>query len=133
VNISRLHIGDDFTVVVAETFPSMRGVASFLADAKGFAFAAEEGGAAVGFAYGHLLDRPDGRRAVLLYEVEVAPGHRRRGVATALVAAVLQHGALSDAFEVWVLADPQNAAARRLYETAAARHAPQIMYTWDLV
>ncbi|RPI21831.1 MAG: GNAT family N-acetyltransferase, partial [Actinobacteria bacterium] len=110
MNVNRLQVEDPFTEVVAATFPTMREVTGFLGDAHGFAFAAEEGGAAVGFAYGHLLDRPDGRRAVLLYEVEVDPAHRRRGIATALVAAVLQHGALSDAFEVWVLADPENAA-----------------------
>lgn len=132
MTIIQLHAGDAFTATVAETFPSMSDVTTFLGDGHCFAFAADEGGFAVAFAYGHLLDRPDGKRAVLLYEVEVDRAHRRRGIATALVAAVLQHGALNDAFEVWVLAEPGNAAARRLYETAAGSSAPQVMYTWGL-
>jgi ribosomal protein S18 acetylase RimI-like enzyme len=132
VTIVRLRSGDELAIAVSSTFPSMVAAAEFLDAGDSFAFAAEDGGAPVGFAYGHFLPRPDGRRAVLLYEVEVDPAHRRRGIATALVAAVLQHGALNDAFEVWVLAEPDNAAARRLYEAAAGSSAPQVMYTWEL-
>ena len=130
--VSPLEPEDDLTARVARAFPAMAAVAGFLADAHCFAFAAAEGGEAVGYAFGHLLDRPDGRRAVLLSDVEVDPGHRRRGIATALVAAVLQHGALHDAVEVWVVADPGNAAARRLYETAAGSGVPRVVYTWAL-
>lgn len=130
--IERLAAGRALTAAVAATFPTAVQVDSFLDDERCVAYAAVDHEAAVGWAYGYLLARPDGRRAMMIYEVEVVPEHRRRGHATGLVAALLQHGAMNDAFEVWVLADTDNEAARRLYEAASGSGAPQVLYTWTL-
>jgi len=73
-------------------------------------------GHACGFLTAHRLQRFDHRRAeVLLYEVGVDEEFRRRGVGTALIAAVKRWAAEVGADEVWVLIETDNTAAQALY------------------
>ena len=105
----------------------------FLADPSCFLFEAEDHGAVVGRLYGYELVRPDGRRAMLLYDVEVDERARRRGHGRALVEALLAAARSRGHFEMWVLTEPDNDAALALYErTGARRDADAAMLTWDL-
>src|SRR3712207_4435132 len=71
-----------------------------------------------GFLTAHRLQRVDRRRAeVLLYEIGVDDPYRRRGVGTALIAAVQRWAKEVDADEVWVLTDTDNAAAKAFYSS----------------
>ena len=107
--------------------------AEFLADPACFLFVAEEAGERVGRLYGYELARPDGRRAMLLYDVEVDETARRRGHGRALVEALLAEATARGHFEMWVLTEPDNEAALGLYEsTGAARDPDAAMLTWRL-
>jgi ribosomal protein S18 acetylase RimI-like enzyme len=104
----------------------------FLTDPRTFVFVADEGGGAVGWLYGYELIRPEGRRAMLLYEIDVVPEARGRGHGRALVEALLVEAASRGHMEMWVLADEDNEAAAALYGSTGAEPVSQVMFTWNL-
>ena len=104
----------------------------FLADPRTFLLVVEDGDVAVGWLYAYELVRPDGRRASLLYEIEVAEEARGRGCGRALIEALLAKARSRGHFETWVLSEPGNEAAEALYSATAGQAAPQIMFTWEL-
>jgi aminoglycoside 3-N-acetyltransferase I len=77
---------------------------------------AEAGGEAVGFVWAHWLGRlTEERERLFLYEIEVAPEHRRRGVGTQLMHAVLLE-ARSRGSVVFLLTNRSNAEAVSFYK-----------------
>jgi ribosomal protein S18 acetylase RimI-like enzyme len=69
-----------------------------------------------GFLTAHRLQRFDQRKAeVLLYEIGVHEDYQRRGIGTALIAAVKQWANEVEADVVWVLTEADNEAAMALY------------------
>ncbi len=84
--------------------------ADYLADPHVLHWVAEEGGAPVG----HLLCYVQRRRAgeaaqLMLYEIGVRAGRRRRGVGRALIAEMERWMRSARVASVWVLADSQEA------------------------
>jgi len=74
---------------------------TILASARNVLLVAEVEAAPVGFVWAHWIDRLRlEERQLFLYEIEVAPEHRRRGIGTRLVRALLAQAASagSDAF-----------------------------------
>jgi len=87
----------------------------------------------VGYAVAYILDRVDGTGAmVLLYEVEVDAERRGAGIGRALVEQVTDLARETAAAKAWVLADPANLAARRLYAACGAGPASeQLLFAWS--
>jgi ribosomal protein S18 acetylase RimI-like enzyme len=79
-----------------------------------------------------VLDRIDGRTAVFLYEVGVASDARRRGLGWALVEEATRIGREDGAFEMYVLTEPENAAANGLYAATGAESDTSVMWTRTL-
>jgi ribosomal protein S18 acetylase RimI-like enzyme len=67
-------------------------------------------------------------------EVAVAQTHRQRGVGKQLLQAMLELARTLGCAEAWVLTDPSNAPAMRLYASAGAKQPPrrQVMFTFSL-
>lgn len=77
------------------------------------------GSEAVGFALAHELPRLDGASPkLLLYEIGVDPGFRRRGVGRSLVEAVKEVGRRCGARSLFVITEGENEAAVALYRSA---------------
>jgi ribosomal protein S18 acetylase RimI-like enzyme len=94
----------------------------FLARPENVLIVAEEDGAPVGFLVAYVLDRVDRQRTmVCLYEIDVAPARRRRGIGRAMVTELLTVCRRGNAMKVWVVASRSNAAALRLYASTGAR------------
>ncbi len=108
----------------------------FLADPSNLLVVAFWDDIPCGFATAHRLQRVDRRRAeVLLYEIDVAEPYQRRGIGSALVAAVKRWAAAVGADEVWVLAEGDDARAIEFYR-ALGGHADEqgaIMFTFAIV
>jgi GNAT superfamily N-acetyltransferase len=88
-----------------------------------------------GFATAHRLQRVDRRRAeVLLYEIGVNEAFQRRGIGTALVAAVKHWAREVGANEVWVLTERENTAAMALYAATGGEVDPPgtTMFTYRI-
>jgi len=112
--------------------PSEAVVRSYLKDEDNFLAVACEGEKPIGFALAYCLSRLDTRQPmILLYEVFVAAAYRRRGAGRALVHAVLAFARDRGAVKTWVLTDPNNEAARRLYTQCQARDGgANQLYVW---
>ena len=94
----------------------------FLQDVNNLFLLARWDGHPCGFLTAHRLQRFDRRRAeVLLYEIGVDEGFRRRGVGAALIAEVRRWAKEVGADEVWVLTDAGNGAAMALYATTGGQ------------
>jgi ribosomal protein S18 acetylase RimI-like enzyme len=88
-----------------------------LADESLVNVVAVEGGATVGFLYGHILRRFEAV-SFFIYSVDVLESHKRRGIAKAMMAALTQEGATGRWDEMFVLTNRSNAAAMALYASA---------------
>jgi ribosomal protein S18 acetylase RimI-like enzyme len=94
----------------------------------------DDGDAAVGFVSGIETIHPDKGAEMLLYELGVAERARRRGVGTALVAALADLARERGCYAMWAVTEPDNVAAHRTYARAGARidDEPQTMVEWCL-
>jgi aminoglycoside 6'-N-acetyltransferase I len=89
--------------------------AEFLADPRHHIAVAVEDGLVVAFASGVHYVHPDKPTELWINEVGVSPAHRRRGLAAAVVGALLAEGRRLGCVNAWVLTDRSNEAAMRLY------------------
>ena len=86
----------------------------------------------IGWVWGHLLVRTDGRIMLLIYELDVASRHRRSGLGTELLSAMLDAGEEAGASSAWLMTDSGNQAARSLYESLGGVARDQALFWWDL-
>ena len=95
-------------------------------------FIAYEADAAVGFITGVEMTHSDKGTEMFLYELEVAADYRRRGIGTALIAALAELATKHDCSGMWVLTDDDNVAAQATYQGAGATHSGrETMLSWD--
>ena len=105
----------------------------FLARPENLLIVADVDGAPAGFLVAYALDRVDrDRRMVCLYEIGVAVGSRRRGLATAMIEALLAWCREQGVMKTWVITDRSNEPAMRLYARTGARPdaGEDVVFVW---
>jgi ribosomal protein S18 acetylase RimI-like enzyme len=112
-----------------ELVPSGEAAEAFIADPRHLVLVAGE---LDGFLLAYVVARIDGRAAVFLYDVGVAERARRRVLARALVEGAKRIGREEGAFEMYVLTEPDNTAANRLYEATGAVSEEHRHVAWQL-
>lgn len=90
----------------------------FLEDARHHIAVALDDGLVVGFASAVHYIHPDKPAELWINEVGLAPTHRRRGLAKALLKTLFEVGRAHDCRLAWVLTYQNNAAAMALYRSA---------------
>ncbi|MCR8724071.1 GNAT family N-acetyltransferase [Frigidibacter sp. ROC022] len=91
-----------------------------------------DGARMVGMASGMVLLHPDKAPAFFVSEVGTAESHRKRGIASRLVALLLETARGLGCEGIWLATEADNAAARALYRRLAARETEGIVvYDWD--
>jgi ribosomal protein S18 acetylase RimI-like enzyme len=126
IEIRRLGPADaDLARAAAMRFKGAAGdLGEWLASSRHLLLAALEGRSVVGWVYGYELPRIDRAEAMwLLYEIDVAEGHRRRGIGKALLGRFLED---ADG-PVWLLTNAGNEAAMRLYKDGARPNADDVL------
>ena len=58
---------------------------AFLQEKNAYAYIAKEDGMVVGFAYGYVLVKPDGRRDFYLHAIDIMEGYQKHGYGTELM------------------------------------------------
>jgi ribosomal protein S18 acetylase RimI-like enzyme len=97
-------------------------ITAFLDDPSCFLLLAVENGQVLGSLNGYLLRHPNqAQPQFLLYEIDVRPECRRRGVGLALVNAFTAAARAAGAFEVWVVSNESTPAALALYRKCGYR------------
>jgi len=107
-------------------------LAASLRDPSFVLFLAYSEGSGVGYLHAELLSRLDGERMLLIYDVEVDKRHRRRGVARELMRTALRFAEDSGVARSWLLTEPDNLAARGLYDSLGGDEFPAIGFGWNL-
>lgn len=114
--------------------PGASGSLAFVADSATFAFGSFQGEAVAGYAWGYRLRLPTGRKSLLLHDLEVGEEHRRQGLGTLLLQAVLNLGRREGCAEVWLVTEGDNDAAIELYQasggTASSGPVGDVVFEW---
>ncbi|MEM7414433.1 MAG: GNAT family N-acetyltransferase [Gemmatimonadota bacterium] len=104
----------------------------FFEDERHHLAVALDGTDVVGMASGVHYVHPDKAPELWINEVGVAETHRRQGLASALVRALLDHGRQLGCTDAWVLTEAENEAANELYRRAGGAREPAVLYAWSL-
>ncbi|WP_232667877.1 GNAT family N-acetyltransferase [Pseudonocardia sp. TRM90224] len=121
MQIQVLGPGDDR--VLQKAVSAFRGIqvsdhAPFLTNPATIALAAMDGPEVIGWAWGTRQRHACGYSQVQLYEIEVSPQHRRRGVGRELLARFLDIVRSEGHRRMWLFTDEANTAAQALYQAA---------------
>ena len=137
IEVRRLGPGDPDAVYAARALfdaaPKAEATQRFLAEpANHLLIAYDEAGTPVGFVSGVELTHPDKGTEMFLYELGVDEPARGRGVGRTLVDALAAAAREAGCYDMWVLADADNAAARAVYARAGGVEASQpVLLEWD--
>jgi ribosomal protein S18 acetylase RimI-like enzyme len=106
----------------------------FLDDPRHHIAVALEGHLMVGVASAVHYVHPDKPAQLFINEVAVSASHRQEGLGSKLLDVLLARGRELGCTEAWVATEPDNAAARALYEKAGGEQdpVPFVMYTFPL-
>jgi ribosomal protein S18 acetylase RimI-like enzyme len=90
----------------------------FLGDPRTHAYVATLGDSKdiIGYAYGYELYRPEGRRMILLYDLEVDAGAKEKGAGKELVRAFRELAESRGLDKMWLYGYSDNPAVTGLYE-----------------
>jgi ribosomal protein S18 acetylase RimI-like enzyme len=134
--VRRLGPGDEEAVHAARSLfdgpPESRATRRFLAEPTHHLLVAYDGDVPLGFVSGVELTHPDKGSEMFVYELGVDESARGRGVGRALVRALADLAREEGCYDMWVLADADNAAARATYARAGGREASRpVLLEWD--
>lgn len=127
--VRRLGAGDEEIVRgLAEGEPQT----ALLSDDRTIFLAAFRGAAPVGFVFGYALPRRHGNASILfVYEVEVDAACRGQGVATMLFRELERIARSLGIREGFVLTEPDNQPALRLYASLGGERVDSVMWDFD--
>ncbi len=134
--VRRLGPGDEEAVHAARSLfdgpPESRATRRVLAEPTHHLLVAYDGDAPLGFVSGVELTHPDKGTEMFVYELGVDESARRRGVGRTLVQALAAVAREQGCYDMWVLADADNAAARATYARAGGREASRpVLLEWE--
>lgn len=112
--------GEAFEEVEAYTsnIPNDDYLRSLLSKQHVLVLAALDGDAVVGGLVAYELEKfEQDRRELYIYDLAVAPEHRRKGIATQLISELKQLAKTRDAYVIFVQADQDDEPAIKLYES----------------
>lgn len=107
----------------------------FLENRANYLLVAEADGCLAGFLLAYRLERADrGEDQMFVYEIEVAPAWRRRGIGASLMRRITETAREEGMFEAFILTDRANDAARALYRStgAEAENEDSMLFTWPM-
>lgn len=135
LEVRRLGPGDEAEVAAAGALfdrpPAEAWTRAFLEEPTHHLLLASRASGPVGFVTGVEMVHPDKGREMFVYELSVAPAWRRRGIAKALLRALEAIARERDCYDMWVLTDIANTAAKASYaSTGAERVSAHIMFEW---
>lgn len=137
MEIIRLEAGDDALVMkvaedVLDELVRLDRLAAYLAEPGHFMIVALADGVVVGQCAAVIHRHPDKVSELYVDEVGVSPAFRRQGVARKMLDAMFAIGREHGCEEAWVGTEPDNLAARALYESRDSVAEPFVMYVYRL-
>jgi ribosomal protein S18 acetylase RimI-like enzyme len=104
-----------------EAPPSLEHLNTLLEDDRSYLFAALEESSVIGYALAYRFPSLySSDYLAYLYDIEVSPTHRRKGVGRSLIEKVLEHLRLDNVKELWLGTGTDNREGQRLFSSTGA-------------
>ena len=105
---------------------------AFLDEKNAYGYIAVDDEKAIGFAYGYVLNEPDGRKTFYLHAIDIMAGYQNLGYGTELVRFVYAHSKSLGCRKMFLMTNTGNVSACRCYEKAGgiSAAADVVMYEY---
>ena len=107
-------------------------LAAYVADPRHAMFVAVDNGAVVGQIRGNVHLQPDRASDLYIDNLGTAPSHQRRGIAAAMMKAMLAWGEAQGCSYAWVATETDNDQAQGFYAAQQFTHAAIAMFALEL-
>lgn len=91
-------------------------VQKFIEDKNQLAFIAKKGNKIIGFAYGYLQNRPDGKIMFYLYAIDIEKEYQGNGYGTNLMDFIKEHVKSLGCYKMYLSTNKSNISACKCYE-----------------
>ena len=87
----------------------------------------------IGFAFGYILEKPDGRKVFYLDAIDVMPEYQSKGYGTGLISFACEYAKRSDCYKMYLITNKSNISACKCYEKAGGinKADDEIIYVYD--
>lgn len=108
-------------------------VKSFINTPNTYGFIIKKDDKIVGFAYGHGLARPDGKKKFYVHDVGLLEAHRDKGMGTKLMEYIVNFAKTNNFSELFLITDYNNPRACHVYEKVGFKNeiTDEVCYVYE--
>lgn len=105
----------------------------FIDNKNDFGFIAKINNKIVGFAFGYILLKPDGRKVFYLDAIDVMPDYQGKGYGTGLISFARDYAKTIDCYKMYLITNRSNISACKCYEKAGGINDAddEVVYVYD--
>ena len=98
-----------------------------------FGFVAKTDNKIVGFAFGYILLKPDGRKVFYIDAIDVMPEYQGKGYGTGLISFARDYAKTINCYKMYLITNRSNISACKCYEKAGGinKADDEIVYVYD--
>ena len=106
---------------------------NFIDEKNNFGFIAKTNNKIVGFAFGYILLKPDGRKVFYLDAIDVMPEYQGKGCGTGIISFARDYAKTLNCYKMYLITNRSNISACRCYEKAGGinKANDEIIYVYD--
>ena len=105
----------------------------FIDEKNNFGFIAKTNNKIVGFAFGYILLKPDGRKVFYLDAIDVMPEYQGKGCGTGIISFARDYTKTLNCYKMYLITNRSNVSACKCYEKAGGinKADDEIIYVYD--
>ena len=106
---------------------------NFIDEKNNFGFIAKTNNKIVGFAFGYILLKPDGRKVFYLDAIDVMPKYQGKGCGTGIISFARDYAKTLNCYKMYLITNRSNVSACKCYEKAGGinKADDEIIYVYD--
>ena len=106
---------------------------NFINEKNTYGFIAKENNKIIGFAFGYVLSKPDGRKALYFDSIDVMSDYQSKGCGTGLMSFARDYAKELGCYEMFLVTNKSNSSACKCYEKSGAKSEADddIVYVYD--
>jgi len=108
---------------------------NFIEDKNQLAFIAKKENKILGFAYGYIQNRPDGKKMFYLYAIDIEKEYQGNGYGTSLMNFIKKHVSSLGCYKIYLSTNKSNISACKCYEKIGCKINAQddVIYVCKLI
>ena len=105
----------------------------FIDEKNNFGFIAKTNNKIVGFVFGYILLKPDGRKVFYLDAIDVMPEYQGKGCGTGIISFARDYAKTLNCYKMYLITNRSNVSACKCYEKAGGinKADDEIIYVYD--